>query len=193
MKDIKNNVDKMSQFRKETSRLNSMANKRIRRMLEKSEETGFTSPALEKWKSEGADFFEIRSKKTWNEVQKERARVTNFLNSSTSSIRGTNKTLREMAKNIGIEYKNIADLQSKSKKFFELSSKIDQYYKSKSGEHKNYITVWENINKYVQQDDIGLNTTDIDSLIEPISKMIDDQYFEEQAHYSQGLDDLLLF
>ena len=193
LKFIEDNVDKMGHFRKETSRLNSIANKRIRRMLVKSEETGFTSPALEKWKNEGAEFFEIRSKKTWNDIQKERARVTNFLNSSTSSIRGTNKTLKDMAKNIGIEYDNMADLQSKSKKFFELSSKIDQYYKSKSGEHKNYITVWENINKYVQQDDIDLNTTDIDSLIEPISKMIEEQYFEEQAAYSQGLDDLLLF
>ena len=193
MKDIKNNVDNMGQFRKETSRLNSIANKRIRRMLAKSEETGFTSPALEKWKNEGAEFFEIRSKKTWNEIQKERARVSNFLNSSTSSIRGTNQTLRDMAKNIGIEYKNMADLQSKSKKFFELSSKIDQYYKSKSGEHKNYITVWDSINKYIQQDGIDLNTADIDSLIEPISKLIDDQYFQEQADYSQGLDDLLLF
>lgn len=193
LKFIEDNVDKMGAFRKETSRLNSMANKRIRRMLAKSEETGFTSPALEKWKNEGAEFFEIRSKKTWNEIQKERARVSNFLNSSTSSIRGTNQTLREMAKNTGIEYKNMADLQSKSKKFFELSSKIDQYYKSKSGEYKSYITVWDNINKYIQQDDIDLNTTDIDSLIEPISKLIDDQYFQEQADYSQGLDDLLLF
>ena len=37
-------ADKMKAFRQETARLNSMANKRIRRMLKKADENGFTSP-----------------------------------------------------------------------------------------------------------------------------------------------------
>lgn len=183
---------KIKEFNKETARLNSMANKRIRRMLAKADENGFNSPALEKWKKEGSQFFEIRSKKTWNELQKERARVSNFLNSSTSSITGTNKILKEMANNTGLEYKNLADLQGKSSKFFELSNKIDQYYKSKSGEYKGYQTIWDNINKYVKLDGVDLNNANVDDLIEPISEMIEQQYLEEQASYSSGLDDLLL-
>lgn len=185
-------AEKMSAFRKETSRLNSMANKRIKRMLSKADENGFTSPALEKWKKEGSQFFEIRSKTSWNELQKERARVSNFLNSSTSSITGTNKILKEMANNTGLEYKNLADLQGKSSKFFELSNKIDQYYKSKSGEYKGYQTIWDNINKYVKLDGVDLNNANVDDLIEPISEMIEQQYQEEQASYSKGLDDLLM-
>lgn len=186
------NSEKMNAFRKETARLNSMANKRIKRMLSKADENGFTSPALEKWKKEGSKFFEIRSKTSWNELQKERARVSNFLNSSTSSITGTNKILKEMANNTGLQYTNLADLQSKSGKFFELSNKIDQYYKSKSGEYKGYQTIWDNINKYVKLDGVDLNNTNIDELIEPITKLIEEQYLEEQASYSSGLDDLLL-
>ena len=192
IKFIVDKAEKMKTFRKETARLNSMANKRIKRMLAKADENGFTSPALEKWKKEGSQFFEIRSKTSWNELQKERARVSNFLNSSTSSIKGTNKILKEMANNTGLEYKNLADLQSKSSKFFELSNKIDQYYKSKSGEYKGYQTIWDNINKYVKLDGIDLNNANVDELIEPISKMIEEQYLEEQASYSSGLDDLLL-
>ena len=192
IKFIVDKAEKMKTFREETARLNSMANKRIKRMLAKSDENGFTSPALEKWKEEGSQFFEIRSKTSWNALQKERARVSNFLNSSTSSIKGTNKILKEMANNTGLEYKNLADLQSKSKKFFELSNKIDQYYKSKSGEYKGYQTIWDNINKYVKLDGIDLNNANIDELIEPISEMIEEQYLEEQASYSRGLDDLLL-
>lgn len=184
--------EKIRTFNKETARLNSMANKRIRRMLAKADENGFTSPALEKWKKEGSQFFEIRSKTSWNELQKERARVSNFLNSSTSSITGTNKILKEMANNTGLEYKNLADLQSKSSKFFELSNKIDQYYKSKSGEYKGYQTIWDNINKYVKLDGIDLNNANVNDLIEPISEMIEKQYQEEQASYSSSLDDLLL-
>ena len=186
------NSEKMNAFRKETARLNSMANKRIKRMLSKADENGFTSPALEKWKKEGSKFFEIRSKTSWNELQKERARVSNFLNSSTSSITGTNKILKEMANNTGLQYTNLADLQSKSGKFFELSNKIDQYYKTKSGEYKGYQTIWDNINKYVKLDGVDLNNTNIDELIEPITKLIEEQYLEEQASYSSGLDDLLL-
>ena len=192
IKFIVDKAEKMKAFREETARLNSMANKRIKRMMSKADENGFTSPALEKWKNDGSKFFEIRSKTSWNELQKERARVNNFLNSSTSSITGTNKILKEMADNTGLEYKNIADLQNKSKKFFELSNKIDQYYKSKSGEYKGYQTIWDNINKYVKLDGIDLNNANIDELIEPISEMIEEQYLEEQASYSSGLDDLLL-
>ena len=192
IKSIVDKAGKMKAFREETARLNSMANKRIKRMMSKADENGFTSPALEKWKNDGSKFFEIRSKTSWNELQKERARVGNFLNSSTSSITGTNKILKEMANNTGLEYKNLADLQSKSSKFFELSNKIDQYYKSKSGEYKGYQTIWDNINKYVKLDGIDLNNANIDELIEPISEMIEEQYLEEQASYSSGLDDLLL-
>ena len=192
IKSIVDKAGKMKAFREETARLNSMANKRIKRMMSKADENGFTSPALEKWKNDGSKFFEIRSKTSWNELQKERARVGNFLNSSTSSITGTNKILKEMADNTGVQYENMADLQNKSKKFFELSNKIDQYYKSKSGEYKGYQTIWDNINKYVKLDGIDLNNANIDELIEPISKMIEDQYLEEQASYSSGLDDLLL-
>ena len=192
IKFIVDKAEKMKAFREETARLNSMANKRIKRMMSKSDENGFTSPALEKWKNDGSKFFEIRSKTSWNELQKERARVGNFLNSSTSSITGTNKILKEMADNTGVQYENMADLQNKSKKFFELSNKIDQYYKSKSGEYKGYQTIWDNINKYVKLDGIDLNNANIDELIEPISEMIEEQYLEEQASYSSGLDDLLL-
>ena len=192
IKSIVDKAGKMKAFREETARLNSMANKRIKRMMSKADENGFTSPALEKWKNDGSKFFEIRSKTSWNELQKERARVGNFLNSSTSSITGTNKILKEMADNTGVQYENMADLQNKSKKFFELSNKIDQYYKSKSGEYKGYQTIWDNINKYVKLDGIDLNNANIDELIEPISEMIEEQYLEEQASYSSGLDDLLL-
>lgn len=192
LKFIVDKAEKMKAFRQETARLNSMANKRIRRMLAKADENGFTSPALEKWKDDGSQFFEIRSKTSWNELQKERARVSNFLNSATSSIKGTTNVLKEMADNTGLEYKNLADLQSKSKKFFELSSKIDQYYKIKIGEYKGYQTIWDNINKYVQLDGIDLNNANVDELIEPITKLIDEQYFEEQKSYARGLDSFLL-
>lgn len=192
LKHVADKAEKMKAFREETARLNSMANKRIKRMLAKADENGFTSPALEKWKNEGSNFFEIRTKTSWNDLQKERMRVNNFLNSATSSITRTNNVLKEMADNTGLNYKNLADLQSKSKKFFELSNKIDQYFKSKNGEYKGYQTIWDNINKYVQLDGVDLNNSNVDDLIEPIAKLIVKQYLEEQASYSRGLDDLLM-
>lgn len=158
-------------LKKETSRLNSMANKRIRRMQDK----GMSSPALEKWLSEGGEYFSVAGK-DWNETQKELGRVRNFVNNKTSSIRGATNVLKNMASNTGIKYNSIADLQREADKFFDLASKTEQYLRmtQDSASAIGYQKIWEAINQYVEEQQTYLDEseTDVNALVEQIAGMI---------------------
>ena len=92
----------------EVSRKASMANKRLVR-LEKNNLT--SSPAYQKWVDyKGGIKFSVRNK-DYNQLQQELARVNQFIESKTSTVRGLNKVLKEMAKNTGIKYGSIKELQ----------------------------------------------------------------------------------
>lgn len=180
----KNKVDytKLSQkqknFRKEVSRLSSMANKRIKR-LSNSEMSH--SPALKKWQDEGGKKFGV-GRKTQKEVRKEFYRVRDFVESKTSSITGTKKVLRNMAENTGIEHDGLTDLYERSKSFFELSSKIEEYQKTMGGYASSFSSNrrWKEINKYIEINDIDLRTTDVNSLIGELSEQIQKAHESEQ-------------
>lgn len=160
------------QIRAETSRLASMANKRLERL----EKAGLTnSPAYVKWVEEGAANFSVRGK-TINEVQSELARLRKFVDAKTSTIRGINTTLKDMAQNTGLKYKNIAELREKADRFFELASKVEQYLRTVDdiASAIGYQKIWEAINTYVQSSEIDLSNseTDLDQLTELVTSVI---------------------
>lgn len=147
-------------FRSEVSRLSSMANKRLARL----EQAGLTSsPAYKKWFEDGGAKFGVKGK-TINEVQAEMARLNNFINSNTSTIRGLNSTLKEMAVNTGIKYTNIQELHKKAEKFFELSSKVEQYLRTVEDMASaiGYQKIWEAVNQYVKETGVDLGSSNLD-------------------------------
>src|SRR5699024_3680726 len=85
-KDLANKATRKKNYRKEVSRRASIANKRLRRL----QATGMSTPALEKWREDGGEYFSVRGK-SYNEVQAEMARVNQYLDSATSSISGAKK------------------------------------------------------------------------------------------------------
>ena len=91
--------------RAEIRKLTAKANKRLDRLEKNGLES---SPAYQKWLADGEVRFSVKGK-DHNQLQKEVARLKRFLNSETSTVRGVNKTLKEMAKNTGIKYKNLKD------------------------------------------------------------------------------------
>ena len=141
---------RMRKFRAKASRLVSMANKRLVR-LEENELTD--SPAYEKLVGDDGETprFSIRGK-DYNEVQREVAKMNRFLNAQTSTIRGANRVLKEMAKNTGIKYKNLKELRSKASQFFELASKVEQYLRTVDDMASaiGYQKIWEAVNNYVK-------------------------------------------
>lgn len=170
-KAISEKVAKIRAYRKEASRLASIANKRVERLEKNNLQS---SPAYQAYLSTGGRFG-VKGK-TYNEVQAEVSRLKRFIDSNTSTISGVNNTLKEMAKNTGIKYKNLEDLRSKSTKFFELASKVEQYLRTVEDMASaiGYQKIWEAINQYTQDGKIDLSAgeVDIDSMVDSVSKAL---------------------
>lgn len=146
----KKKEERIRKLRREASRLVSMANKRLIR-LESNKLTDV--PAYQKLVDlmGNKPRFSIRGK-DYNEVQREVARMRQFLNAKTSTVRGANQVLKEMAKNTGIKYKSLKELKSKAKLFFELSSKVEQYLRTVDdiASAIGYQKIWEAVNTYIK-------------------------------------------
>ena len=180
--------DEYLRLKAEVSRKASMANKRLVR-LERNKLT--SSPAYQKWIDyKGGVKFSVRGK-TYNELQQELARVNQFIEAKTSTVRGLNKVLKEMAKNTGIKYRSVKELQSKAMNFFALADKIKEYLRQTEGSASaiGYQPVWQAINEYVQQEkiDLGDSELDLDILVEKIAQLTSYELVEQGYEgYSLG-------
>lgn len=162
-----------TEYRKEVSRLASIANKRISR-LQKNNLTD--SPAYQRLVTDnGVAKFGVKGK-TFNEVQSELSTLMRFLNAETSTIRGINNNLKNIAENTGIKYRNLKELKTKATKFFELSSKVEQYLRTVEDMASaiGYNQIWEVISEYTQTNkiDLGAANTNVDDLVKTVSEIL---------------------
>lgn len=170
-KEVPEKVERIRIYRAEASKLASMANKRIQRL----ESNGLTdSPAYKAYIETGGKFG-VRGK-DHNQLQAEVARLRKFIEAETSTIKGVTNTLKEMAANTGIKYENLQDLRSKASKFFELSSKVEQYLRTVDDMASaiGYQKIWEAINQYVKTEDVDLSNAggDIDGMVKAVTDAI---------------------
>ena len=174
-----------AEFRKEVSRLASLANKRIQR-LENAKLTD--SPAYQKWVENGSVKFGVKGK-TYNQLQSEMARLNRFINAQTSTVRGINSNLKEMAANTGIKYGTLKELRSKATSFFELASKVEQYLRTVNDMASaiGYNKIWEVINEYVEKEKIDLSGAE--NNIDELSKMVSELIVQQQNHNATVIDD----
>lgn len=168
-------AEKVFDERAEARRLVSLANKRMRRL----EQKGMTdNPA---YKATGGKYFSVRGK-SQAEVQHLLREIDKFINAKTSTVRGTNAYLKEMAENTGVVYDNLADLKKMTPKFFELSSKIEQYLRNVEDMASaiDYNQIWEQINVYVKENEVDLTKAqgDIDEMIKHVATAL--KKFEEK-------------
>ena len=158
----KEKEERIRQLRREASRLVSMANKRLIR-LEANKLTDV--PAYQQLVDIMGDKprFSIRGK-DYNELQREIARMRRFLDAKTSTVRGANQVLKEMAKNTGIKYKTMKELREKSKLFFELANKVEQYLRTVHdiASAIGYQKIWQAVNTYVKDAKRDINTAQLD-------------------------------
>lgn len=165
-------AERIREYRKEASRMASLANKRLNRLEENDLKD---SPAYRGYLEKGGKKFSVRGK-TYNQVQAEVARMKAFIDANTSTVRGVNNYLKEIAANTGIQYKNLSELREKAPKFFELASKVEQYLRDVEDMASaiGYEKIWESINVYVEQNKIDLRSSenDVDSMIEDITQAI---------------------
>ena len=166
-----NKVDRLKYLKKEANRLASMANKRVKRL----EQNNLTdAPAYQQYITSGGKF-SVRGK-DYNQLQQEISRLQAFISSETSTVRGYNNVLKEMANNTGIKYKNLADLKEKASNFFELHSKVEQYLRQVEDMASaiGYQKIWETINQYVKSNKVNLGSArlDIDGMVKQLTEAI---------------------
>ena len=171
MKDAAAKAKKISEDRREASRLASLANKRAQRL----EANGLQdSPAYQMYLKTGGKFG-VKGK-SHNELQQEVSRLKRFIDMNTSTVKGVTNTLKEMAANTGISYANMKELKQKSAKFFELASKVEQYLRTVEDMASaiGYQKIWETINQYVKSGEIDLSSADgdIDGMVKAVTDAI---------------------
>lgn len=158
------------QYRKEASKVISMANKRLAR-LEKSNLTD--SPAYSKYVDNNEmPRFSVKGL-SHNDLQREMSKVKKFVQAKTSTVRGINTTLKEMANNTGIKYKNLKELRSKASSFFNLASKVEQYLRNVEDVASaiGYQKIWEAINQYVKSEQTDFD--EVENSVEGLTNIID--------------------
>ena len=144
--------------------------------LERLEKKGYTdTPAYLVWKKSGAKKFSASHKKTYNDMQSEYWRIQRFLDDKTSTVRGTNIFLKEIADNTGIKYKKMDDLHEYSSDFFEIADGIKEYYKKegKDSSALDYQKIWRQITTYVKMNKVDVNTMKNEDIIENIKNNLD--------------------
>lgn len=158
-------------LKREVSRLASMANKRLVRL----ENNGFEdSPAYKQWIESGGEKFSVRGK-DYNALQKELARVRQFVNAKTSTIRGAQSVLKAIAANTGANFKG-KELWAQASNFFSVASMIEQYIRNTEDVASaiGYQKIWTAINQYTQANDIDLAAmqVDMEQMVGNIAQMI---------------------
>lgn len=164
----------------EISKKASMANKRLKR-LEKNSLTDL--PAYRNWVDYGGGTkFSVKGK-NYNELQAELSRVNKFIDNQTSTVRGSQSVLKNIANTAGINYKNVGELYSKTTNFFSLASKVQQYMDNTKGAAQaiGYQKLWTVINDYVQENDVDLSESieDMDSMVSDLLNLTMNEYEQE--------------
>lgn len=163
---------KVRELRKEASRLSSLANKRIARLESNNLKE---SPAYQQYIRSGGERFGVRGK-DYNQVQQELSKLRRFINAETSTVRGARATIKTMAVNAGIKYKNMKELVAKAPQFFELASKVEQYLRNVDDMASaiGYQKIWEAVNQYVKEENVNLANADntVESMVEKVSQLV---------------------
>lgn len=171
------------ELNKELNRLNSLANKRIKRLKNK----GVKSPALrgmpDKFTNKG---------KTRAEKLRDFHKVSKFVKSETSTLRGVKKTYKNILTNTGLDdvilEKTTIDIDAVDStqiinltdEFFSLTTMVDDYLKSK-GDFLDYDKVWDYVKEEMKlnsTDEIDLDGMDRDEILQNIVRNIHDDYIK---------------
>ena len=110
--------------------------------------------------------------------------MNTFINANTSTVKGINTYLKDIADNTKIKYTNLKDLRAKASKFFEVTAKVEQYLREVEdiASAIGYQKIWEAVNVYVENGRIDLANAEMD--IETLALRVG----EAIAESSKGVD-----
>lgn len=118
--------EKYRKYSKQLTKLVSKANHRYDRL----KKAGWNTPAMKKANKTGGRFKNSRSM-SYKQMQRERKRVDNFLNSRTSTKVGARKTINKMLKTTGLDKhfktKDVINNKKTLDKYFKVYKKVREY------------------------------------------------------------------
>lgn len=190
------NVQKtQSNARKALAKTIDRAKTTLKKRIKRLENNNLTdSPAYKQYMlNEDVIKFSVKGKTT-QELQSEYWKLKRLIDLKTGTVKGANETLKQIANITNIKYKNLNELKSKSKLFFELAEKLENIYTSMGETAKaiDYRKIWQDVEEIMKQErkqidnalkDISeLNDEAIeglsDSLISEFTKYIENELFE---------------
>lgn len=190
------NVQKtQSNARKALAKTIDRAKTTLKKRIKRLENNNLTdSPAYKQYMlNEDVIKFSVKGKTT-QELQSEYWKLKRLIDLKTGTVKGANETLKQIANITNIKYKNLNELKSKSKLFFELADKLENIYTSMGETAKaiDYRKIWQDVEEIMKQERTQINNAlkDIselndeaieglsDSLIAEFSKYIENELFE---------------
>ena len=168
------------QFSSHLTKMVSKANHRFDRM----EKAGWNSPAMETAKKTGGRFHNGRSM-TYREMQKEHKRVSNFLNSKTSSKTGTKRSVGKLLNATGLNSQvktgDVMVNQSLLSKYFAIYKKVQEYDQVK-GVGRNYQSTMNAITSTFESTGGGGDPDEIlNHVINALDRPIDDGWDSDEV------------
>lgn len=179
------------------NQLVSKANKRYRRLSEKGWNTG----ALKTAKQTGGDFHNKRGASA-KEKAREYKRVNNFLNSKTSTVRGSKRVLKNMLKRTGLD--DIVDdtpdtIMTTSleqggdgstnvvNKFFDIASMVDEYLENNRGVKVSSDEIWRSVHDtYLSGYNIDFSDADADEMMANAVRKLHKDYIKSHGSKSSN-------
>lgn len=140
------------QERAEARRLVSAANKRIRRLEE--QDLGQSSPAYRSRIKNGDPYFSVKGK-SMKEVRRLTHEMENFMNMSTSTLRGAKENVTKIANRINIT-KNMNDMNAlinDVNEFFETVDIVREYLENTKeiGTSIGYAEIWDVVSEQIEE------------------------------------------
>lgn len=169
-------------------KVKELANEANRR-LDELKKSDIYSQAYEYWKKSGSKEFGI-SNGSYQDFQSEYWRIKNFLNAKSSTVEGAKKIVEDMVRVTGMPLGVESMTKTLSKRYFELASKISDYYKMLGNTAKalDYQAIWDSINLAMQHDIDIINEVndDVDGITQLLGFIGD---INDEINTSRGYGD----
>ena len=179
------------------NKLVSKANKRLRRLAKK----GWKTRAYKKAVQTGGQFHNRRGA-SYKEKAREYQRVKNFLNSDTSTIRGSKKVLKQMLSRTGLEdivgddpdtimtseeVENGDGSITLVNKFFDIASMVDDYLENHRGVKISSDEIWRSIHDtYLAGYTEDFSDADAEEIVGNVVRRLHNDYLKTHSSSSSN-------
>ena len=177
------------------NKLVSKANKRLRRLAKK----GWKTRAYKKAVKTGGKFHNRRGA-SYKEKAREYQRVKNFLNSETSTVRGSKKVLKQMLSRTGLEdivgddpdtimtseeVEGADGSVTLVNKFFDIASMVDDYLENHRGVKISSDEIWRSIHDtYLAGYEEDFSDADAEEIVGDVVRRLHNDYLKTHTSSS---------